>query len=163
MNDFEIKEITGCQIYDTNTLEPIVKFDGVGAVSLESELETNSLSKEVLSFTREASFECKLTDDSPLLDHMSGSSDKLCYTMFNIPIMVQARWHKKPRVNKKWLKRYGMKKDSIVATCDVVVINPNIDHDNGCLTKHMEYSMTVDNVQYDIRPDLMRKNLEVVM
>ena len=32
---------------------------------------------------------------------------------FNAPILVQARWHKKWRTRKKWLKRYGMKEDTI--------------------------------------------------
>jgi hypothetical protein len=31
----------------------------------------------------------------------------------NVEILVQARWHKKKRINKKWLKRYGMKVDTV--------------------------------------------------
>ena len=40
-----------------------------------------------------------------------------CYT----PILIQARWHNKARIRKKWLKRYGYKEDKIKtiinATC----------------------------------------------
>lgn len=29
------------------------------------------------------------------------------------PILIQARWHKKARIRKKWLKRYGYKEDKV--------------------------------------------------
>ena len=29
------------------------------------------------------------------------------------PIIIQARWHKKARIRKKWLKRYGYKEDRV--------------------------------------------------
>ena len=29
------------------------------------------------------------------------------------PILIQARWHKKARIRKKWLKRYGYKEDFV--------------------------------------------------
>ena len=29
------------------------------------------------------------------------------------PILIQARWHKKARIRKKWLKRYGYKEDRL--------------------------------------------------
>lgn len=29
------------------------------------------------------------------------------------PIVIQARWHKKTRIRKKWLKRYGYKEDKL--------------------------------------------------
>ena len=29
------------------------------------------------------------------------------------PILIQARWHKKARIRKKWLKRFGYKEDKV--------------------------------------------------
>lgn len=45
------------------------------------------------------------------------------FTMeYSIPIMIQARWHKKPRIRKKWLKRFGMKPDTVKVKVDAKVL-----------------------------------------
>ena len=46
---------------------------------------------------------------------------------YSVPIMVQARWHKKARTRKKWLKRYGMKPDTVGMRANAVAgeYNPN--------------------------------------
>lgn len=41
------------------------------------------------------------------------------------PILIQARWHKKARINKKWLKRYGVKNDTVKVTAKVNQLNYN--------------------------------------
>ena len=33
---------------------------------------------------------------------------------YNINVKIQSRWHKKKRIRKKWLNRYGMKPDTIL-------------------------------------------------
>lgn len=35
---------------------------------------------------------------------------KSFYLEYDIPILIQKRYHKKKRINKKWIKRYGFKK-----------------------------------------------------
>ena len=77
--------------------------------------------------------------------------------------MIQARWHRNKRINKKWLKRYGMKKDSILVRCDVESISPNTNCDPYCLTEHVEYGMTLGNMRYKFRTDQLRKNLKIEM
>jgi hypothetical protein len=39
---------------------------------------------------------------------------------YSVPIMIQARWHKKARIRKKWLKRFGLKPDMIKMRANAV-------------------------------------------
>ena len=80
-------------------------------VSCEPEFSTNEkiCFNSSMEFTSELSFvnwdllnQCCMPDNNHTLK-IEG----------DIPIMIQVRWHKKPRINKKWLKRYGMKPDVI--------------------------------------------------
>ena len=88
--------------------EPFCEFNNVN-VFIESEIEPCSLSQEVVSFNHEATFEAELEDCSPLMTYTTDLSGRPFYIEYKTPIMIQARWHKKPRINKKWLKRYGYK------------------------------------------------------
>lgn len=127
---------------------------------ITTELDTNSLSKEKLSFTHEATFEADGVDFYSLPLHTT-VSNKPFRLEYNIPIMIQSRWHKKKRINKKWLKRYGMKKDSILVKCDVESISPNLSYDFS--TKHVEFDMNFNNMRYKFRPDQLRRNLKINM
>lgn len=64
--------------------------------------------------------------------------DELCKPMrppttftyeYDVPIMIQARWHKKKRINKKWLKRFGMKYDTVKRRVEARVIS--LDTNSG--------------------------------
>ena len=127
---------------------------------VETEIETHSLSKEKLSFTHEATFNVNAEDIS-LLNYVTDFNDKPLYIEYNAPIMIQVRWHKNKRINKKWLKRYGMKKDSILVKCDVESISPNNNYDPYYLTEYVEYGMILSNMQYKFRPDQLRRNLKI--
>ena len=73
----------------------------------------------------------------------------------SIPILVQARWHKKKRINKKWLKRYGMKYDTIKMKANAHTLSYN--------TETGECEFEVDKLEYIWRPDQKRKNLKIEM
>lgn len=145
--DIKLMKIGECNLNDT---------------IITTELDTSSLSKEKLSFTHEATFEVSNIDlfSFPLYTTVANKPFNLEY---NIPIMIQSRWHKKKRINKKWLKRYGMKKDSVLVKCDVESISPNVDYDPYYLDEHVEFGMTLNNMQYKYRPDQLRKNLKIEM
>ena len=76
------------------------------------------------------------------------------FTMqYYVPIMVQARWHKKRRICKKWLKRYGMKPDKVLVTMDASAI---------------EYDASDNTVEFNTkqwtyiwRPDQLRRGLKI--
>lgn len=163
MIDFKIDKVNNLKMFDINTLEPIIEYDDISNVSVKSEVEQISLSKEKLSFNHEMSFKCESIDCLSLLNYKTDFSNKPLYVEYYIPIMVQARWHKKKRINKKWLNRYGMKKDNVLVKCDVESISPNTSYDPYCLTEQVKYDMTLDNMQYKFRPDQLRKNLKVKM
>ena len=71
---------------------------------------------------------------------------------YNAPIMIQARWHKKARIRKKWLKRFGMKPDTVkCALCinDVHTIS------------NYELAFEINVVEFTWRPDQKRKDLKI--
>ena len=149
------------QILDIDTAQPIANFNNIRDVTIESEVEESSLSKEKLSFNHEASFECELTDCSSLLNYATDFNDKPLYVEYYIPILIQARWHKKPRINKKWLKRYGMKKDKVLVKCDVDSISPDNTYDPYDLVESGGFNIELSNMQYKFRPDQLRRNLKI--
>lgn len=163
MVDFKIDKINSLQMLDINTLEPIIEFSNIGNATIETEIEPSSLSKEVLQFNHFASFESTLTDCSPLLNYASDLNDKPLYIEYDVPIVIQARWHKKPRINKKWLKRYGMKKDKVLVRCDVDSISPDNSYDPYDLIVSKGFNLEVSNMRYKFRPDQLRKNLKIAM
>lgn len=142
--------------------EPFCEFNNVNGF-IESEIEPYSLGQESIKFNHEATFEAELKSGSPLMTYTTDLSGRPFCIEYKTPIMVQARWHKKPRINKKWLKRYGMKKDSISVKCDVESFTPNTNYDNDYLTDHVEYGMVLNNMQYKFRPDQLRRNLKMEM
>lgn len=142
--------------------EPFCEFENVNGF-IESEIEPYSLGQETIKFNHEATFDAELTEYSPLMSYTTNLNGRPFYVEYKTPIMVQARWHKKPRINKKWLKRYGMKKDYISVKCDVESVTPSTNYDIDCLTEHVEYGMMLTNMQYKFRPDQLRKNLKMEM
>lgn len=74
---------------------------------------------------------------------------------YNVGILVQTRWHKKKRINKKWLKRYGMKSDTVKMRAKARTLSYNIE------TGDCEFE--VDKLEYIWRPDQKRKNLKIGM
>lgn len=148
------------QILDYGTLEPVYTADNINSL-VTTEVDTYSLSQEVLTFNHEAYFEAELIDMPPLLTYTTDLSDKPLYIAYTVPAMVQARWHKKHRINKKWLKRYGMKKDTVVVRYNVESVYPSTHYDPLGMTEHVEYGMTFSNMEYKFRPDQLRRNLKL--
>ena len=158
MIDFKVDKISNFCLLDANTSEPIISFDNVYDATLETEVEPSSLSKEVLSLKNKASFECELIDASPLLGCAANNFYEPFDIEYQMPIMIQARWHKKHRINKKWLKRYGMKKDSILVKAKASHITYYTERENKY---EIEWNMDVEDMQYHFRPDQLRNNLKI--
>ena len=154
-------KVTSFSMLDPSNGELFYKSDNISDMVVDTYVDSSSLSQETLSFNCEATFEAELTDCSPLLTYVTDLSDRPCYIEYNIPVMVQARWHKKPRINKKWIKRYGMKKDSVLVRCYVEAVTPNTQYDPLYMTEHVEYGLTLSNMEYKFRPDQLRRNLKL--
>lgn len=70
-----------------------------------------------------------------------------------INIMIQARWHKKARIRKKWLKRFGMKPDTIKIRANAIAGEYHTDDHN--------FEFETDVPEYLWRPDQLRKDLKI--
>ena len=68
-------------------------------------------------------------------------------------IMIQARWHKKKRINKKYLKRYGMKPDTVKIRANATVGEYHADDGS--------FDFETDKPEYVWRPDQKRKGLKI--
>lgn len=156
MTNYKVDRIKSFQILDKDTLEPIANLDGIGNVT--TEIEPSSLGDEVLSFNNSASFQGTIDYDSALYS-LTVCNNKPLYVEYYIPILIQARWHKKHRINKKWLKRYGMKKDKLWVKCDIDSVAPQNPKDPNNPVINFELS----NMQYKFRPDHLRRNLKIEM
>ena len=70
----------------------------------------------------------------------------------DVNIMVQARWHKKKRIRKKWLKRFGMKPDTIKMITKATVCSYNKDG---------SFEFETDKLDYVFKPYHMRRGLKI--
>ena len=73
----------------------------------------------------------------------------------DINIMIQARWHQKKRINKKWLKRFGMKQDTVRMKANATAGEYHTDDGS--------FDFEIDAMEYLWRPDQKRKNLKIEM
>lgn len=60
------------------------------------------------------------------------------------PILIQARWHKKARIRKKWLKRYGYKEDGLKTIMKAKYGSFNKETD--------ECDIEVESIEYKFKP-----------
>ena len=67
--------------------------------------------------------------DSGLFNDILNSNNNNCCVKFNIPILVQTRYHKKSRINKKWIKRYGFKKGLIQCVMPECILSKQNERD----------------------------------
>lgn len=115
-----------------------------------------------------AEFSCVGEVDLSSIGDMAYLSNKPQTIMYEVPIMIQARWHKKSRVNKKWLKRYGMKPDAIKVEMNIRALEcipEHIDNESRRKTSlsciYNSWNFETDMPTYKYRPDQMRKNLKI--
>lgn len=86
----------------------------------------------------------------------------------DIKIMIQARWHKKPRIRKKWLKRFGMKSDTVKMKMDATALEYYPGHildeqydDSGICATFGSFEFETNNREYLWRPDQLRKDIKI--
>ena len=115
-----------------------------------------------------AEFSCIYGVDLSSIGDMAYLSNKPQTIMYEMPIMIQARWHKKNRINKKWLKRYGMKPDAIKVEMNIRALEyipEYIDNESRCKTSlsyiYNSWNFETDMLIYKYRLDQMRKNLKI--
>ena len=80
-------------------------------------------------FFYEATLVLDTIRDSGLFNDALNSNNNNYCVKFNIPILVQTRYHKKSRINKKWIKRYGFKKDLIQCIIPECILSKQDEQD----------------------------------
>lgn len=132
-----------------NTGEPFKLETCDSLVLNQEELSDNISFKETSSFSASGS----INKDS--IDKLIESSNP--YTKFIVEgttgVLIQARWHKKARIRKKWLKRYGYK-ESVVKIFGAV-------KEGSVNTEAGEINMDIDNIEYGWKPNQLRKGLDI--
>ena len=122
----------------------------------------------LITRTNVAEFSYDMKVDAKVLNYiMYDKPTNVNYIYFNVPIMIQARWHKKPRIRKKWLKRYGMKRDVVKVEADAIEITPNIPNsyeiyrEDGILSNWNSYEFCAGNIKYVLKPDQKRRGIKI--
>jgi hypothetical protein len=122
--------------------------DGISSLGYITDIDTTYISanEEVpntiitIDSTHSAEFECNLEYGS--IEEEIEQYERMLETptkhelFYNVPVMIQRRYHKKPRINKKWLKRYGMKHDEVKIKMNYQFISHN--NDDNTFTLEME-------------------------
>ena len=121
----------------------------------ETELSAKEYLTKTYSLTNSASMEFEMSGfNTELFNNLFGIPSDGKFTMeYSIPIMVQARWHKKPRIRKKWLKRFGMKPDTLKARANATTGEYHTDDGS------FEFESNIP--EYLWRPDQLRKDLKI--
>lgn len=155
---------SSASLRDLSTDKEIMHFDKITECSLEPSYEF--LDKEKLTFDTNIEFNATLKDcyiNEALLQNI-----KPHYTVIaEVPIMIQARWHKKKRINKKWLKRYGLKPDTVKAEMDAEQLEYHPGEiaktDNaGIIVAYNYFDFQAKDIKYIFRNDQLRKGLKIV-
>ena len=150
-----------CIMFDAGTLlyDKIILSDNCHIDNIEFNLSANEDVPMNLSLSSTESFSCDVGYiNTDLLKSVSGNpldNNRGFYYECYMPIMIQARWHKKARVRKKWLRRYGMKKDQLKIRCIGTFLTLD-GQDN-----YWDFSMNADKLEYLWRPDQKRKERKI--
>ena len=92
------------------------------------------------------------TINQDLLNELCTPSRSLGFTIEGeTPILIQARWHKKARIRKKWLKRYGYIEDKVKTIMKAKYGEFNIE--TG------ECNIEIESVEYLFKPYQLRREV----
>ncbi len=133
------------------------QFDLGEAAPMEMEIEEWSNkeepSKTIKGFTNSATFSCENTTiNQDLFNELCKPSKSLGFTIESeTPILIQARWHKKARTRKKWLKRYGYKEDKVKT-----IMNSKYGEFNK---ETGEYNIEIESIEYIFKPYQLQREV----
>lgn len=122
----------------------------VTSMSLEQEIWSSSAvpSKILNGFTNSATFSCEITTINQDLCKLSPCLEFT--TEGETPTLIQTRWHKKARIRKKWLKRYGYKEDKVKTIMKAK--HGEFNKETG------EFNIEIESIEYIFKPyQLQRK------
>lgn len=120
----------------------------------EVEMSANETAQMHFDMYKKAELSCDSCDiNISILEKMCDYQRTNVYTVeWDIKAMVQARWHKKARINKKWLRRYGMKPDTVHVVGQAKMLS---------VDDKFNFDLDVANLQYVLRSDQKRRGLKI--
>lgn len=145
---------------------------GTGWVEQELELSAKETLTHTYNLTGSASMKCDISYfNMDLFNNIFGMPSDGKFTLeYSSPIMIQARWHKKPRIRKKWLKRYGMKSDTIKVKADAKALEyhpgriwEEQPYPGGVCADWDSYDFEAEITEYILRPDQKRRGIKIEM
>ena len=118
---------------------------------MEMEVEEWSNKEEpervIKGFANPGMFSCEVTTtfNEELFSELCKPSTSSEFTIeYETPIIMQARRHKKARIRKKWLKRYGYKEDKVKT-----IMKAKYGSFNG---ETGECDIVVESIEYKLKP-----------
>lgn len=145
-------EFSKGDIFITMGNETVPFCSGVPFVE-EVEMSASENPTHRFNSTLSCSLEVNNVDLSKLNDTFGFIPNKNFMIEMDVNIMVQARWHKNYRIRKKWLKRFGMKQDTIKLITKAAVCEYHTD-DGG-------FEFETDKLEYIWKPCHMRRGLKI--
>lgn len=150
-----------CVTFSTGTLyyDKIILSDNCHLDNIEFNLSADENVPMNINLSSTADFSCDTGYiNTDLLTSATGEpwdNNRNFNYEYYMPIMIQARWHKKARVRKKWLRRYGLKSDRVKVKCTGAFLTLD-GQDN-----YWDFSMNADKLEYLWRPDQLRRGRKI--
>lgn len=150
-----------------NGEEEILCMGTIPTIDFAESVDETTLRTYGLGDSAELSFDVSYADLEMLNNFCTPTMPTDNFTIeHNIPIMIQARWHKKARIRKKWLKRFGMKPDNIKVRADAHMLEYHpgqiLDEqhdDSGICATFDGWEFETNKLEYVLRPDQKRRDL----
>ena len=137
---------------DSNNVSYLIGKNLTGTA--EVEMSANEEPSMHFDLHKSAEFSCDSCDiNISILEKMCGYQHSNIYMVeWDVEAMVQARWHKNARIRKKWLKRYGMKPDTVhvIGQAKMLSVDDNFNYD-----------LDISNLQYVLRSDQKKRGLKI--
>ena len=111
-------------------------------------------SRIVKGFANSGTFSCGGTTviNQDLFNELCAPPISSDFTMeCDTPILIQARWHKKARIRKKWLKRYGYKEDKVKT-----IMKAKYGEFN---TETGECNIEIESIEYVFKPYQLQREV----
>ena len=125
--------------------------------TMDSEISASEVAPVLYNANQSAEFSYEMSSvDLELLNnmYMFPTPSSMFTLQYNVNVLVQKRWHKKARINKKWLKRYGMKPDTVMILADGAATTYDKISDS--------FEFESENHRYVLRSDQQRKGLKII-
>jgi len=135
-------ELTGGTLINLTNNKEIYKIADFNDAICTTELSADT--SPIYHMTGEASLNAELDYlNVEALKSLTAQSTKNLYLEYDIPILIQTRYHKKKRINKKWIKRYGFKGGLIHCQSPTTAIELSQENEYGLYTVDMDISKLI--------------------